>query len=203
MVPRKGPPPSTGFRRYARPVSEDARLMANLRVHVVPGVLALANPPWQRDVWLNPSAFEDLDHVLQHAQWRRQGRREAYSEFIAAVAAHREATDRLMTLIEGTHRRDDASRALGRVDELFPAVRAASSVVTVEGPASVANLARSVMQGTGRVTSEVDFYVTVAHRSESPLHYEAGRVDAALAELSDLLGKFTEAARTALDSPKV
>ncbi|CAL9581960.1 hypothetical protein SUDANB176_05056 [Streptomyces sp. enrichment culture] len=25
---------------------------------------ALANPPWQRDVWLDPSAFEDLDHVF-------------------------------------------------------------------------------------------------------------------------------------------
>ena len=39
--------------------------MANHRVHVVPVVLALANPPWQRDVWLDPSAFEDLDHVFR------------------------------------------------------------------------------------------------------------------------------------------
>jgi hypothetical protein len=45
-------------------VSDDARLIANHRVHVVPVVLALANPPWQRDVWLDPSAFEDLDHVF-------------------------------------------------------------------------------------------------------------------------------------------
>jgi hypothetical protein len=45
-------------------VSEAARLIANHRVHVVPVVLALANPPWQRDVWLDPSAFEDLDHVF-------------------------------------------------------------------------------------------------------------------------------------------
>jgi hypothetical protein len=45
-------------------VSEDALLIANHRVHVLPVVLALANPPWQRDVWLNPSAFEDLDHVF-------------------------------------------------------------------------------------------------------------------------------------------
>ncbi|MFF3337072.1 hypothetical protein ACFYWX_47615 [Streptomyces sp. NPDC002888] len=45
-------------------MSEDARLIANHRVHVVPVVLALANPPWQRDVWLDPSAFEDLDHVF-------------------------------------------------------------------------------------------------------------------------------------------
>ncbi|MGQ4382280.1 SCO4402 family protein [Streptomyces sp. SAS_270] len=45
-------------------VSEDARLLANHRVHVVPVVLALANPPWQRDVWLDPSMFENLDHVF-------------------------------------------------------------------------------------------------------------------------------------------
>lgn len=45
-------------------VSEAARLIANHPVHVVPVVLALANPPWQRDVWLDPSGFEDLDHVF-------------------------------------------------------------------------------------------------------------------------------------------
>ncbi|MCF1594543.1 SCO4402 family protein [Streptomyces muensis] len=45
-------------------MSEDARLMANHRVHVVPVVLALANPPWQQDVWLDPSVFENLDHVF-------------------------------------------------------------------------------------------------------------------------------------------
>ncbi|MEV0243772.1 hypothetical protein AB0I06_28195 [Streptomyces sp. NPDC050674] len=45
-------------------MSEDARLIANHRVHVVPVVLALANPPWQRDVWLDPSVFENLDHVF-------------------------------------------------------------------------------------------------------------------------------------------
>ncbi|MEU6481224.1 hypothetical protein ABZ858_31000 [Streptomyces sp. NPDC047017] len=43
---------------------EDARLIANHRVNVVPAVLALANPPWQRDVWLDPSVFEDLDHIF-------------------------------------------------------------------------------------------------------------------------------------------
>ncbi|WP_445054062.1 SCO4402 family protein [Streptomyces sp. SAS_269] len=45
-------------------MSEDARLTANHRVHLVPVVLALANPPWQRNVWLDPSTFENLDHVF-------------------------------------------------------------------------------------------------------------------------------------------
>ncbi|WP_372344085.1 hypothetical protein [Streptomyces sp. KL116D] len=45
-------------------MTDDARLIANYRVHVVPAVLALANPPWQRDVWLDPAVFENLDHVF-------------------------------------------------------------------------------------------------------------------------------------------
>ncbi|MGV9344642.1 SCO4402 family protein [Streptomyces spiralis] len=45
-------------------MSEDARLLANHRVHVVPVVLALANPPWQQAVWLDPSAFENLEHIF-------------------------------------------------------------------------------------------------------------------------------------------
>ncbi|QXE39182.1 hypothetical protein KQY30_16415 [Streptomyces sp. GMY02] len=38
--------------------------MANFRVHVVPAVLALANPPWQQDVWLDRSTSENLDHIF-------------------------------------------------------------------------------------------------------------------------------------------
>ncbi|MDQ0787766.1 hypothetical protein [Streptomyces sp. B3I8] len=45
-------------------MSAEAQVMANHRVHVVPVVLALANPPWQRDVWLDPSKFENIDHAF-------------------------------------------------------------------------------------------------------------------------------------------
>nr|WTB35558.1 hypothetical protein OG781_44460 [Streptomyces sp. NBC_00830] len=45
-------------------MNEDSRHLANFRVHLVPAVLALANPPWQRDVWLDPSTFENLDHIF-------------------------------------------------------------------------------------------------------------------------------------------
>ncbi|WP_237546840.1 hypothetical protein [Streptomyces sp. SID161] len=37
------------------------------RLHVVPAVVAMASPTWQREVWLDPDQFEDLDctvHVL-------------------------------------------------------------------------------------------------------------------------------------------
>lgn len=34
------------------------------RTHVVPAVLSLANPPWQREVWLARDRFEDLTYVV-------------------------------------------------------------------------------------------------------------------------------------------
>ncbi|MEV7563287.1 hypothetical protein [Streptomyces sp. NPDC089795] len=34
------------------------------RLHVVPAVVALASPTWQREVWLDPDRFEDLDHIV-------------------------------------------------------------------------------------------------------------------------------------------
>ncbi|MER7669569.1 hypothetical protein ABTY61_14010 [Kitasatospora sp. NPDC096128] len=34
------------------------------RLHVVPAVVALASPTWQREVWLDREQFEDLDHVV-------------------------------------------------------------------------------------------------------------------------------------------
>jgi hypothetical protein len=45
-------------------MNEDSQRLANFRVHLVPAVLALANPPWQREVWLDPSTFENLDHIF-------------------------------------------------------------------------------------------------------------------------------------------
>ncbi|MFE5628329.1 hypothetical protein [Streptomyces sp. NPDC056543] len=34
------------------------------RLHVVPAVVALASPTWQREVWLDPDQFEDLDYTV-------------------------------------------------------------------------------------------------------------------------------------------
>ncbi|MFJ8882420.1 hypothetical protein ACIRJR_03285 [Streptomyces sp. NPDC102402] len=47
-----------------RPVDEDGQRLANFRVNLVPAVLALANPPWQQAVWLDPSRFENVDHIF-------------------------------------------------------------------------------------------------------------------------------------------
>ncbi|MEV7012201.1 hypothetical protein [Streptosporangium sp. NPDC051022] len=34
------------------------------RLHIVPAVVALASPSWQREVWLDPTTFENLDYVV-------------------------------------------------------------------------------------------------------------------------------------------
>ncbi|MFJ6610011.1 hypothetical protein ACIQPT_06985 [Streptomyces sp. NPDC091289] len=44
-------------------MDDDRLIMARARIHLVPAVLALANPPWQHDVWLDPTVFESLDLV--------------------------------------------------------------------------------------------------------------------------------------------
>lgn len=64
VVLLKTPAPSEGVVARLGLVSAEAQVMANHRVHVVPVVLALANPPWQQDVWLDPSEFENIDHVF-------------------------------------------------------------------------------------------------------------------------------------------
>ncbi|WP_405666675.1 hypothetical protein [Streptomyces sp. NBC_00055] len=44
-------------------MDDDQLITARARIHLVPAVLALANPPWQREVWLDPTTFENLDLV--------------------------------------------------------------------------------------------------------------------------------------------
>ncbi|MFC1408085.1 hypothetical protein ACEZCY_02175 [Streptacidiphilus sp. N1-12] len=38
--------------------------LPHYRLHIVPAVVALASPTWQREVWLDPGRFEDLDHTV-------------------------------------------------------------------------------------------------------------------------------------------
>ncbi|MER7396949.1 hypothetical protein ABT381_15725 [Streptomyces sp. NPDC000151] len=138
----------------------------------------------------------------QYAQWRRQGRRDAYSALIAAVTAHREAADSLMRLLDDTYSPDDASRALEHLNRLLPAVRAAAPVVAVEGPADVSALAQDMTHGAMELTSDIDYYVTAAQRFDGPVQSDANRVNERLLDLNGQLGKFTEQASTALNSQK-
>ncbi|MFG2414932.1 SCO4402 family protein [Streptomyces goshikiensis] len=39
--------------------------LPHYRLHVVPAVVALASPTWQREVWLDPDQFEDLNYTVR------------------------------------------------------------------------------------------------------------------------------------------
>ncbi len=51
-------------RPWDPPVDDLGLITARVRTHLVPAVLALAHPPWQHDVWLDPATFENLDHIF-------------------------------------------------------------------------------------------------------------------------------------------
>jgi hypothetical protein len=45
-------------------VIDHGTALPHYRLHVVPAVVALASPTWQREVWLDPEQFESLDYVV-------------------------------------------------------------------------------------------------------------------------------------------
>ncbi|RKT05915.1 hypothetical protein BX286_3941 [Streptomyces sp. 3211.6] len=46
------------------PVIDHGIALPEHRLHIVPAVVALASPTWQREVWLDPDRFEDLDYTV-------------------------------------------------------------------------------------------------------------------------------------------
>lgn len=139
----------------------------------------------------------------QHGHWRREGRREAYSAFIAAVMAFREAADSLLSLMDDKHTRDDVAQALEQLQARFPAVVAASPAVVVEGPENVATLARSMTRAIGKALADLEFYATATRRFGRPVQFEADRSRERLVVVDEDLNKFAEEARVSLDSRKV
>ncbi|REK87897.1 hypothetical protein DY245_24265 [Streptomyces inhibens] len=80
----------------------------------------------------------------QHGQWWREGRRAAYSNFIAAVTSFREAADALEMADDQGRDEIELSELLKTVHDRWPAVRSTAPVVAVEGPQKVADLAAKI-----------------------------------------------------------
>ncbi|MFD9047215.1 hypothetical protein [Streptomyces zaomyceticus] len=139
----------------------------------------------------------------QHGHWRREGRREAYSAFIASVMAFRAAADSLLSVMDDRHTRDEAAQALEQVQACFPAVVAACPVVVIEGPEDVAPRARSVAKAVAAALSHLEFYATSARRFGRPVKYEADRARQRLDAVDKDLNKFAEKASASLNSTKV
>lgn len=98
----------------------------------------------------------------QHEQWRREGRREAYSSFIACVGTFETAANSWMELDDNGQRGEVLTTALRAVEEQLNEVRATAPLVAIEGPEAVASLAAEI---SGRCE---DFWASVSNATEAP-----------------------------------
>ncbi|MET7944163.1 hypothetical protein [Streptomyces sp. NPDC005302] len=127
----------------------------------------------------------------QHAQWRRQGRREAYSNFIAALTAFRHQVDRCFFAVESEQ---GLTVEIPQLEALWPAVRAALPVVAVEGPRSVADQAAKLE----RHAEELVVLLDMSREEQGPY---LGNAHGHLVEINRGLPVFADLARQALDQP--
>lgn len=127
----------------------------------------------------------------QHAQWRRQGRREAYSNFIAALTAFRHQVDKCFFAMESEQ---GLTGEMSQLEALWPAVRAALPVVAVEGPRSVADQAAELE----RHAEDIVVLLDMASDGQGPY---IGMAHGHLVEINWGLPIFADLARQALDQP--
>lgn len=139
--------------------------------------------------------------VSQHAQWRREGRRAAYSAFIAAVTAHQQAANELMLLMDADV--IDTTRVhsvLASVKELEAAVSASAPVVIVEGPAQVGQLAGRLAHQSLELTVSQTLFVEDPAALLGPMNPYANSANDHIVNIARGLTAFAEQARTALDA---
>ncbi|GAA3908162.1 hypothetical protein GCM10023084_70460 [Streptomyces lacrimifluminis] len=136
---------------------------------------------------------------IEHAQWRRQTRRDAYSAFLApANEARTTLKIAARALIGDNPDLPEADRRLQVAQEQLAVVQAAWAGLAVEGPEPVEQAAHSVRTGLHSMRTTLlawrdsmgapDLNVTFVERHA----VEATRI-------SERIGRFTAAARTALD----
>lgn len=132
----------------------------------------------------------------QHAQWRRQGRRDAYSSFIAAVTAFRHQVDVYLFAVEAESTEEELRSELDKVENLWPAVRAALPVVAVEGPTAVADQAVRLENNTEQIVVLLGLHIQDGAGSRY-----LGSAHNHLVDINRGLPVFADLARQALDAP--
>lgn len=132
----------------------------------------------------------------QHAQWRRQGRRDAYSNFIVAVTAFRHQVDVYLFALEAESTEEELQSELDKVQKLWPAVRAALPVVAVEGPKAVADQAAKLENNTEQIVVLLGL-----HSQDGTGTGYLGNAHNHLVDINWGLPVFADLARQALDAP--
>ncbi|CAL9552409.1 hypothetical protein [Streptomyces sp. Tu 3180] len=135
----------------------------------------------------------------EHAHWRRQVRRDAYGAFLAPASEAQQALKTAGRAFVGEPDVEEIDRRLQQAQEQLALAQAAWANLAVEGPEPVEQAARSVY------TTLKSMQTTLLALRDSPADAPddgvrlVERHAVEVARLSERIGEFTAAARSALD----
>ncbi|WP_143652599.1 hypothetical protein [Streptomyces sp. 13-12-16] len=135
----------------------------------------------------------------EHAHWRRQVRRDAYSAFLAPASECQHALKMAGRAFVGERDTEEVDRRLQQAQGQLALAQAAWANLAVEGPEAVEQAARSVY------TTLKSTQTTLLAFRDAPADAPDGNVRfverhaVEVARLSERIGEFTAAARSALD----
>ncbi|MCX4585225.1 hypothetical protein [Streptomyces sp. NBC_01481] len=136
---------------------------------------------------------------VEHAQWRRQARRDAYSAFLAPANEARSALKiTARALIGDSPDMTEADRRLRVAQEQLDVVQAAWASLAVEGPEPVEQAARSVHTGLHSMRTTLLAWRDSAGAPDRNVSF-VERHAVEVTRVSERIGRFTAAARAALD----
>ncbi|MET7715155.1 hypothetical protein [Streptomyces sp. NPDC005407] len=148
--------------------------------------------------WLGRQQVETQARV-DHAQWRRQVRRDAYSAFLAPANESRNALKLAARALIGEVDVGVADRKLQVAQDHLQAVQAAWASLAVEGPESVEQAARSVKTGLHSMHTTLLAWLDSAEGAPDRNVKFVERHAVEVTTLSERIANFTVAARSALD----
>jgi len=136
---------------------------------------------------------------IDHAQWRRQARRDAYSAFLAPAHEAGNALKQAARALIGDVEVTEADRRLLAAHDSLTAVHAARAALAVEGPEAVEQLAHGVKAGLHSLQTTL---LAWRDSAESSFDHNVKFVERHAVEVtrvSERISAFTAAARAALD----
>lgn len=135
---------------------------------------------------------------VEHSQWRRQLRRDAYSAFLAPANEARSALKMAARALIDVPNLDEAGQRLQTAQDQLVLVQAAWASLAIEGPESVEQAAHSVHLGLHSMHTTLLAWRDSSGAPDRNVNFvERHAVEVTL--VSERLGGFTSAARAALD----
>ncbi|MET9667446.1 hypothetical protein ABZY19_18940 [Streptomyces sp. NPDC006475] len=148
--------------------------------------------------WSNRRQVQTQARV-DHAHWRRQVRRDAYSAFLAPANESRTALKAAARALIGEVDVEEADRKLHVAQDHLRAVQAARASLAVEGPESVEQAAHGVKTGLNSMHTTLLAWRDSAEGAPDHNVTFVERHAVEVTRLAERIGGFTLAARRALD----